>query len=167
MQATPFSNNFSPDCGGSQKLTRVMNTITSMGDTAMALNIGDERLIDTSNAVVSWEVVLWIWIENVIKIDNYIRAWNWLCNAQPHQPQKGVRGMILTHVGICEVNQYVRVCAELWFNNFSLTSTYMALDSMDRWSSDAQLLSWQSSTRSCRWTRTSAMEGFDFQFPSL
>lgn len=43
IQATPFSNSFSPACGGNQKLTNVIITITIAGVTTIALNIGDLR----------------------------------------------------------------------------------------------------------------------------
>lgn len=43
MQATPFNSNFSPACGGNQKATKVMNTMTMAGTIAMALNIGEFR----------------------------------------------------------------------------------------------------------------------------
>lgn len=80
---------------------------------------------------------------NVIKIDNYIQEWNWLCNARPHQPQKGVWGTdTYSRRDLWSESIQVRVCTELWFNNFSLTSTYMARGNMDNVSSDAQLLSW-------------------------
>lgn len=51
IHAVPFKSNFSPDCGGNQKLTNVMKIITITGDTTMALNIVDERWNVISNAV--------------------------------------------------------------------------------------------------------------------
>lgn len=49
-QATPFSNSFSPACGGNQKLTNVIKTITIAGVTTIALNIGDLRWKTKSKA---------------------------------------------------------------------------------------------------------------------
>lgn len=44
ITTTPFSNSFSkPACGGNQKLTNVIKTITMAGVTTIALNIGDLR----------------------------------------------------------------------------------------------------------------------------
>lgn len=43
IQATPFSNSFSPAWGGNQKLTKVIKTITIAGVTTIALNIGEYR----------------------------------------------------------------------------------------------------------------------------
>lgn len=42
-QATAFNSNFSPACGGNQNGTNVINTITTAGTIAMALNIGELR----------------------------------------------------------------------------------------------------------------------------
>lgn len=52
-QATPFSNSFSPACGGNQKLTNVIKTITMAGVTTIALNIGDLRWKTKLNALGS------------------------------------------------------------------------------------------------------------------
>lgn len=50
-QATPFSNSFSlPACGGNQKLTNVIKTITIAGVTTITLNIGDLRWMTKLNA---------------------------------------------------------------------------------------------------------------------
>lgn len=51
MQAMPFNSNFSPDCGGSQNATNVINTTTMAGTIAMALNIGESRRKFKWNAV--------------------------------------------------------------------------------------------------------------------
>lgn len=48
--AIPFSNNFSPACGGSQKLTNIMKTITIAGVTTSDLNIDDLRFKTKRNA---------------------------------------------------------------------------------------------------------------------
>lgn len=50
IQATPFSNSFSPACGGNQKLTNVIKTITIAGATTIALNMGDRRSMTKSYA---------------------------------------------------------------------------------------------------------------------
>lgn len=49
-QAIPFSNSFSPAVGGSQKLTKVNETITNAGVTTIALNIGEWRWKTKLNA---------------------------------------------------------------------------------------------------------------------
>jgi hypothetical protein len=48
--ATPFSNSFSPACGGNQKIANVRKTITIAGVTTIALKIGDLRWMTKSNA---------------------------------------------------------------------------------------------------------------------
>lgn len=67
IQARPFSNSFSPACGGNQKLTNVIRTTTIAGVTAIALNIGDWRWKTMLKAVKSF------WLNLIERLGNYWR----------------------------------------------------------------------------------------------